>query len=70
MSHLYALYPGNAITSEEKDVLRAAQQTIDFRLENGAAGIGWSRAWMINFNARLLDAESAGSNILEFMKNR
>jgi alpha-L-fucosidase 2 len=68
MSHLYALYPGNAITSEEKDVLRAAQQTIDFRLENGAAGIGWSRAWMINFNARLLDAESAGSNILEFMK--
>ena len=68
MSHLYALYPGDAITSGEKDILRAAQKTIDFRLENGAAGIGWSRAWMINFNARLFDAKSAGSNIREFMK--
>src|SRR5680860_1845256 len=68
MSHLYALYPGDAITSKEKDILRAAQKTIDFRLEHGAAGIGWSRAWMLNFNARLLDAKSAELNIREFMK--
>lgn len=68
MSHLYALYPGSAITLDDKDALNAAQKTIDFRLEHGAAGIGWSRAWMINFNARLLDSESAELNIREFIK--
>jgi len=68
MSHLYALHPGDAITSKDKEAFAAAQKTIDFRLQHGGAGTGWSRAWMINFNARLLDPESARDNINKFMQ--
>lgn len=68
MSHLYALHPGDAITSKNKEALAAAQKTINFRLQHGGAGTGWSRAWMINFNARLLDAESAQENINKLMQ--
>lgn len=68
MSHLYALHPGSAITSKDKEIFAAAQKTIDFRLQHGGAGTGWSRAWMINFNARLLDAKSATENINKFMQ--
>ena len=68
MSHLYALYPGDAITADNTEVFKAAQKTIDFRLQHGGAGTGWSRAWMINFNARLLDAVSAAENIKKFFE--
>ena len=68
MSHLYALHPGDAITSQEAEAFKAAQKTIDFRLEHGGAGTGWSRAWMINFNARLFDSVSATENIRKFFE--
>ncbi len=64
MSHLYAFHPGNAITqSETPEAFAAVRKTLDFRLENGGAGTGWSRAWLINFSARLLDGEMAHENI-------
>jgi alpha-L-fucosidase 2 len=66
MSHLYALHPGDEITSESHGAFKAAQKTIDYRLKHGGAGTGWSRAWMINFNARLLDGVSAQQNIDKF----
>ncbi|MCA0900791.1 glycoside hydrolase family 95 protein [Microbulbifer agarilyticus] len=60
ISHLYALYPGSEIhpllTPEFAD---AARKTIEHRLEHGGAATGWSRAWMINFMARLHDGETA-----------
>ncbi len=68
MSHLYALHPGDAITVENREAFDAAQKTIDFRLQHGGAGTGWSRAWMINFNARLLDSISATKNIRKFFE--
>lgn len=68
MSHLYALHPGDAITAEDSEAFDAAQKTIDFRLQHGGAGTGWSRAWMINFNARLLDSISATKNIRKFFE--
>ena len=68
MSHLYALHPGDDITESKKDEFDAAQKTIDYRLQHGGAGTGWSRAWMINLNARLLDAKSAEENITKFMQ--
>ena len=68
MSHLYGLYPGNAITATRQEVFKAAKKTIDFRLQHGGAGTGWSRAWMINFNARLLDPVSAIENIRKFFE--
>jgi alpha-L-fucosidase 2 len=68
MSHLYALHPGDEITSKNKEAFKAAQKTIDYRLQHGGAGTGWSRAWMINLNARLLDAKSAEENIKKFLQ--
>jgi alpha-L-fucosidase 2 len=67
MSHLYALHPGDEITAKEPLAMKAAQNTIDYRLEHGGAGTGWSRAWMINFNARLQDGKSAQENINKFL---
>ncbi|MBD0850755.1 glycoside hydrolase family 95 protein [Maribacter arenosus] len=68
MSHLYALHPGDEITSDNTEAFAAAQRTIDYRLQHGGAGTGWSRAWMINLNARLLDATSATENIKKFFQ--
>jgi alpha-L-fucosidase 2 len=68
MSHLYALHPGDDITENNPEAFAAAQKTIDYRLEHGGAGTGWSRVWMINLNARLLDGTSAGENIQKFFE--
>ncbi len=68
LSHLYALQPGDDITQATPHAFAAARNSIDFRLKHGGAGTGWSRAWMINFDARLLDGESAKSNVDKFMQ--
>ena len=68
MSHLYALHPGDDIVEDTPEAFEAAQKTIDYRLKHGGAGTGWSRAWMINMNARLLDAISAQENIDKFFQ--
>ncbi|NJB72661.1 alpha-L-fucosidase 2 [Saonia flava] len=68
MSHLYALHPGNDITSKDNKAFEAAKKTIAHRLQHGGAGTGWSRAWMINFDARLMDKESAEENITKFFQ--
>ncbi|MEN2281048.1 glycoside hydrolase family 95 protein [Algoriphagus sp. SE2] len=68
MSHLYAFHPGNAITKNETpEAFAAVRKTLDFRLENGGAGPGWSRAWLINFSARLLDGEMAHEHIRKLL---
>lgn len=56
VSHLWGLYPGSDITSETPELLHAAQRSLEFR---GDGGTGWSRAWKINFWARLRDGDHA-----------
>ena len=57
VSHLYGLHPGNEITPElTPDLAEAARQTLYAR---GDGGTGWSRAWKINFWARLQDGNHA-----------
>ena len=68
ISHLYALHPGDDITSENPELFEAAKKTIQYRLDNGGAGPGWSRAWIINFFARLLDKNAVEENINLFMQ--
>jgi alpha-L-fucosidase 2 len=41
---------------------KAARATIERRLANGGGHTGWSRAWIINFWARLQDGEQAHAN--------
>jgi alpha-L-fucosidase 2 len=59
MSHLFALHPGTQITPGTPDLYAAARRTLERRLENGGGHTGWSRAWIINFYARLYDGEEA-----------
>ena len=68
MSHLYALHPGDEIVESNKEAFDAAKKTIAYRLQYGGAGTGWSRAWMINLNARLFDEISAEENIRKFLQ--
>jgi alpha-L-fucosidase 2 len=64
MSHLYGFHPGDAVSSEKNpELFEAVKKTLDFRLTNGGAGTGWSRAWLINCSARLLDGEMAHEHI-------
>ncbi|MDE3742685.1 glycoside hydrolase family 95 protein [Maribacter polysaccharolyticus] len=65
ISHLYALHPSNQISKENTpELFEAAKKTIEHRLANGGGHTGWSRAWIINFWARLLEAEKAHENIM------
>ncbi len=58
MSQLFGLYPGTSLTKDSA-FLKAARITIEHRLKYGGGHTGWSRAWMINFYARLKDSQTA-----------
>ncbi len=64
MSQLFALSPGNQITPRgTPDLARAAKATLERRLANGGGHTGWSRAWIINFWARLEESQLAYDNV-------
>lgn len=64
MSHLYGLHPGAQFTLEETpEMVAAARRTLDFRLAHGGGHTGWSRAWLVNFFARLRDGDAAQANL-------
>jgi alpha-L-fucosidase 2 len=55
VSHLWGLHPGSEITERgTPDLYAAARKSLEFR---GDGGTGWSRAWKINFWARLHDGD-------------
>lgn len=57
VSQLYGLYPYDEITTLETPLLaEAARKTL---IRRGDAGTGWSRAWKVNFWARLGDGDHA-----------
>jgi alpha-L-fucosidase 2 len=69
ISHLYGLHPGNQITEQKNpELLEAARKTIEYRLAHGGGHTGWSRAWIINFFARLKDSEKAYENVLALIR--
>ena len=63
ISHLYGLHPGEEIHYQADALFDASRKTIEARLAAGGGHTGWSRAWIINFWARLLDAEQAYKNL-------
>ncbi len=57
VSHLWGLHPGNEIHPlTTPELAEACRVTLSHR---GDEGTGWSRAWKINFWARLLDGDHA-----------
>jgi alpha-L-fucosidase 2 len=70
ISHLFALRPGNQITPRgTPDLARAARVTLERRLAAGGGGTGWSRAWIVNFWARLEEGDKAHENLVALLAN-
>ena len=64
ISHLFALHPGNQISPRRTpDLARAARVTLERRLAAGSGSTGWSRAWIINYWARLLEGDLAHEHL-------
>ena len=66
VSHLYGLHPYDEITPwDTPELMQAVRKTLEIR---GDAGTGWSRAWKINFWARLGDGNHALKLLKELLK--
>ncbi|MFC2157032.1 glycoside hydrolase N-terminal domain-containing protein [Acidobacteriota bacterium] len=71
ISHLFGVHPGRQFTNTSApEMIAAAKKTIEYRMSHGGGHTGWSRAWIINFWARFLEAEKAHENlVLLFQKS-
>lgn len=70
ISHLFALYPGEGFSVDRTPELAvAARTTLERRLANGGGHTGWSRAWIINFWARLQNADKAYENVMALLNH-
>ncbi len=68
ISPLYGLHPASLITkSATPHLFEGARKLIELRLSEGGGHTGWSRAWIVNFYARLFDGEEAYQNICELL---
>lgn len=68
ISHLFALHPGDQITLRgTPDLAKAARTSLERRLQAGSGHTGWSRAWIINFWARLEEGDTAHENIVALL---
>ncbi len=68
ISHLFALHPGDQITLRgTPELARAARVSLERRLQAGSGHTGWSRAWIINFWARLEEGNLAHENIVALL---
>ncbi|OLF10337.1 glycosyl hydrolase family 95 catalytic domain-containing protein [Actinophytocola xanthii] len=66
VSHLFALHPGRQITPRrDPELVEAARTSLEAR---GDGGTGWSKAWKINFWARLLDGNHSHLMLSELLK--
>ncbi len=66
VSHLFALHPGDQISIlNTPELAEAARVSLDAR---GDGGTGWSRAWKVNFWARLHDGNRAYSLLRMLLK--
>lgn len=64
ISHLFALHPGEQITPRhEPELAAAARKTLERRLANGGGHTGWSRAWIVEFWARLGDGDASHEHL-------
>ncbi len=65
VSHLFGLHPGRQIAPvSTPEFAAAARKTLEIR---GDEGTGWSKAWKINFWARLLDGNHAYSLVRQLL---
>ncbi|MDT0268469.1 glycoside hydrolase N-terminal domain-containing protein [Streptomyces sp. DSM 44915] len=65
VSHLYALHPGAQIVPGGPEALAAAVSLT----ARGDGGTGWSKAWKINFWARLRDGDRAHTMLAQQLRD-
>jgi alpha-L-fucosidase 2 len=67
VSHLFGLHPGRQISPLlDNRLAAAARKTLEVR---GDGDTGWSRAWRVNFWARLLDGDHAYKIYQELLRH-
>ena len=67
VSQLFALFPANNIsTTSSPELAAAAETSLNAR---GDGGTGWSKAWKINFWARLLDGDRSHKLLEELLRS-
>jgi alpha-L-fucosidase 2 len=71
VSHLFGLYPGRQISlAKTPEVARAAEVSLRARAGVGSDySPGWSRAWKINFWARLLSGDLAHTTLVNQLQH-
>ncbi|MBB5353919.1 alpha-L-fucosidase 2 [Haloferula luteola] len=65
VSHLWGVFPGEDITWETPDFMKAARQSLIFR---GDGGTGWSLGWKISLWSRFLDGDHAFQLLMNQLK--
>jgi alpha-L-fucosidase 2 len=71
ISSLIGLHPLTQITrGRTPELFAAARATITRRLAHGGGHTGWSKAWLINFLARLGDGAAAHAHILGLLREK
>ncbi|HEX3879517.1 MAG TPA: glycoside hydrolase N-terminal domain-containing protein, partial [Bryobacteraceae bacterium] len=70
ISHLFALFPSDLITLRgTPDLAKAARVSLERRLANKGGGTGWSRAWIVNYWARLEEGNQAFDSLMVLLRN-
>lgn len=68
MSHMYGLHPSCQITLRgTPELADAARKSLEYRLAHGGGGTGWSRAWLVNFLARLEEGDDAYNHLKDLL---
>jgi len=70
ISHLYGLHPTAQIRRSTPELFAAARKVIDHRLAHGGGHTGWSKAWLMNFLARLGDGAAARGHLLGLLREK
>jgi len=69
ISHLYGLHPSPQYNwADTPEYMTAAKKVLTHRLEHGGGHTGWSRAWIINFYARLQDGKEAYHHVQKLLE--
>ncbi len=64
ISHLFGLHPGRQFSIRKTPAAAAAaRRSLEYRLQHGGGHTGWSRAWLVNFWARLHEGDRAHADL-------
>ncbi|MBR5721396.1 MAG: glycoside hydrolase family 95 protein, partial [Clostridia bacterium] len=69
VSHMFALYPGDAISEKTPELMAAANKTLELRLASGGGHTGWSCAWLVCLYARLGNGAEVSKMLKKLLSN-